>query len=250
MRLRQIALAARELSPTVTTLTEVLGIEVSFNDPGVGVFGLENAVMPMGETFLEVVSPVRDDASALRWIEKRGGDSGYMVILQCTDFADLDAEVGRARRAGLPTVWEGDVEGARTVHFHPRKLGAILSFDAMPTWDEWHWAGPNWPAHVRTERTGSIVGAELESPGPGRLAAEWALAVGTEPVADADGRPVITLPGGGRLVFVKGAAGEGVAGLEVEVADRAAFEKAAGKHGVLGADGAATISGTRFIPAE
>ena len=53
MQLRQIALAARELAPTVDTLTEVLGIEVAFNDPGVGVFGLENGVMPIGETFLE-----------------------------------------------------------------------------------------------------------------------------------------------------------------------------------------------------
>ena len=249
MRLRQIALAARDLAPTVTALTEVLGIEVSFNDPGVGVFGLENAVMPMGDTFLEVVSPVRDDASALRWIEKRGGDSGYMVILQCADFAAFEAEVARAKRADVPAVWEGDFEGARAVHFHPRKLGAILSLDAMPTWDEWRWAGPNWEGHVRTERTGSIVGAELESPDPARLAGEWARAVGIDPASDEDGRPVISLPEGGRLVFVKGT-GEGLAGLEVQVPDRDGFEKAARDHGVLGADGAATISGTRFIPAE
>ena len=96
MRLRQIALAATDLGGTVDALVDVLGIEVSFNDPGVGVFGLENAVMPIGETFLEVVSPVREDASARRWIERRGGDAGYMVILQCDDFATLDSEVGRA----------------------------------------------------------------------------------------------------------------------------------------------------------
>ena len=41
MRLRQIALAARDLSTTVDTLCEVLGIEVAFNDPGVATFGLE-----------------------------------------------------------------------------------------------------------------------------------------------------------------------------------------------------------------
>jgi hypothetical protein len=248
MRLRQIALAARELNPTVDALTDVLGIEVCFNDPGVGVFGLENAVMPMGETFLEVVSPVRADASAMRQIEKRGGDCGYMVILQCADFATLDAEVARAKKTGARVVWEGDHEGARTVHFHPRELGAILSLDAMPTFAEWRWAGPRWEDHVRGERTGSITGAEIESPDPAKLAERWASVVGIDAAPDADRRPVIDFPDGGRLVFVEGEGGEGVVGLEIQVADGDAFAAAARERGILGADGAATIAGTRFIP--
>ena len=250
MRLRQIALAASDLARTVDTLTDVLCIEVSFNDPGVGVFGLENAVMPIGETFLEVVSPVREDASARRWIERRGGDSGYMVILQCDDFATLDSEVGRAKQDGGKVVWEGDHEGARTVHFHPRELGAILSLDAMPTWDEWRWAGPSWEPHVRTGVTRAITGAELESPDPARLAERWSRVAGIDAEDDADGRPVIRFPRGGRLVFVLGEGGVGMVGVEVRVEDRAAFAERAEAHGVLGADGAATIAGTRFIPAD
>ena len=248
MRLRQIALAARDLASSVDALTDVLGIEVSFNDPGVGVFGLENAVMPVGETFLEVVSPVREDATALRWIEKRGGDSGYMVIVQCDDDADLDARVASARKAGGEVVWEGTHEGARTAHFHPRTLGAIFSLDAMPTWDEWKWAGPGWEQHVRRERATAITGAELESPDPAALAARWSALVGLPAEPDADGQPVITFPRGGRLVFVRSEAGEGVSGVELALADPAAFAEAAEKRGVLGADGAATIAGTRFIP--
>ena len=46
MRLRQIALAATDLTASVDALTDVLGIEVAFNDPGVAAFGLVNAVMP------------------------------------------------------------------------------------------------------------------------------------------------------------------------------------------------------------
>ena len=55
MRLRQVALVARKLGTAVEEIREVLGIEVGFADPGVGVFGLENAVLPVGDTFLEVV---------------------------------------------------------------------------------------------------------------------------------------------------------------------------------------------------
>jgi hypothetical protein len=249
MRLRQIALAASDLDETVGALTDVLGIEVGFVDPGVGAFGLVNAVMPVGETFLEVVSPVRDDATAKRWIEKRGGDAGYMVILQCDDVAALGREVARAEGVGAKKVWEGEHEGARTVHFHPRELGAILSFDGMPAWDDWVWGGPDWRDHVRTATSTAIAGAELASADPEQLASRWGEVVGTAPARDPEGRSVIALPRGGRLVFVPGDAGDALVGVELALADRAGFTARAEERGVLGADGAATIAGVRFIPA-
>lgn len=247
MRLRQIALAATDLDTTVEALTDVLGIEVAYNDPGVGVFGLVNAVMPIGETFLEVVSPVKEDATAARWIAKRGGDAGYMVILQCDDDAHLAAEVERAKTANASVVWEGRHQGAHTVHLHPRELGAILSFDAMPAWDEWLWAGPAWREHVRTRTATAIAGALIEGRDPEKLAPRWGEVVGVAPHGEPGGSRVIDLPRGGRIVFVPGD-GEGVVGVELAVADRAGFERRARARGVLGADGAATIAGTRFVP--
>ena len=41
-------------------------VEVAFRDPGVAAFGLQNAVMPIGRTFLEVVSPVQEGTTAGR----------------------------------------------------------------------------------------------------------------------------------------------------------------------------------------
>lgn len=248
MRLRQIALAATDLDASVELLTDVLGIEVAFRDPGVAAFGLVNAVMPIGETFLEVVSPVRDDATAKRWIAKRGGDGGYMVILQCQDDARLAAEVERAKQARASVVWEGRHEGGHTVHFHPRELGAILSFDAMPSFEDWVWAGPTWRAHVRTQAVTAITGAEIESPDPARLAGRWAEVVGVAPRTSGGDAPVIELPQGGRLVFVPSDGGEGVVGVELALADPQGFASRARARGVLGADGAATLVGTRFVP--
>src|SRR5512145_1003705 len=106
MRLRQIALVARELDSTVEVLCDVLGIEVAFHDPGVEVFGLRNAVMPLGDTFLEVVSPDRPGTSAGRLLERRGGDGGYMVIVQSQAKAADRARVGSL---GVRIVWEADL---------------------------------------------------------------------------------------------------------------------------------------------
>ena len=248
MRLRQLALAASDLAGTVDTLTSVLGIEVGFRDPGVATFGLDNAVMPIGETYLEVVSPVRADATAARWIHKRGGDSGYMVILQCDDYGHLEREVVRAREAGAVSVWEGEHDGARTVHFHPRELGAILSLDAMPAWEEWIWAGPRWREHRRTEVCTAITGAALESPDPGALAERWRRTLGLGQVETRAGVAALELPRGGSLRFLPSDSGEGVVEIDLACADRDAFRRRAKQRGVLADDGSARIAGVRFRP--
>ena len=99
MRLRQVALAARDLEPALLALQRVLGLGEPFRDPGVAEFGLENGVLPIGDAFLEVVSPAQPDTTAGRWIERRGGDAGYMAIFQTDDLAAARARDGGARRA-------------------------------------------------------------------------------------------------------------------------------------------------------
>ena len=63
LRMRQICLVARSLAPVVEEIRSVLGLEVCHRDPGVGKFGLENALFPVGDGYLEVVAPVRDGMS-------------------------------------------------------------------------------------------------------------------------------------------------------------------------------------------
>ncbi|HXZ86370.1 MAG TPA: hypothetical protein VEI82_12880, partial [Myxococcota bacterium] len=74
LRLRQIAIVARELRPVVEDLRAVLGIEPCFIDPGVAAFGLENTLLPVGNQLLEVVAPTRAGTAGGRHLERRGGD--------------------------------------------------------------------------------------------------------------------------------------------------------------------------------
>src|SRR5215510_4148755 len=87
LRLRQIALIARELAPVVEDVREVFGLEIACRDPEVAAFGLENAVFPVGNQFLEVLAPIREGTTGGRYLDRRGGDGGYMVISQCDDHA-------------------------------------------------------------------------------------------------------------------------------------------------------------------
>ena len=67
MRLRQIALVASDLAAAQANIAAVLGVDYAYDDPGVGKYGLRNAVFAIGDTFLEVVSlrlPARPPAGS------------------------------------------------------------------------------------------------------------------------------------------------------------------------------------------
>jgi hypothetical protein len=76
IRLRQVALVAADLDDGVSELCETFALRVCFKDPGVGAFGLHNALMVIGDQFLEVVSPLEDGTTAGRLLDKRSGDGG------------------------------------------------------------------------------------------------------------------------------------------------------------------------------
>ena len=171
MRIRQLALVAHDLEPVEKDLCESFGLEVCYRDPGVGVFGLHNGLMAVGDAFIEVVSPVKEDTTAGRYLERRGGDGGYMVIFQVPD---LGSARERIDRLGIRVVWEGSVPGISGMHLHPKDVpGAIVSFDQADPPDDWPWAGPNWRDHARTDVVGGIAAAEIQSDNPSALARRW-----------------------------------------------------------------------------
>jgi len=218
MRLRQVALVARDLDPVVADCSAVLGVEVAFRDPDVATFGLRNAVMPVGDTFLEVVSPIAGDTTAGRFLERRGGDGGYMVIVQIDDLA---AARRRLTELAVRVVFEVTLDDIATVHLHPRDVGgAILSLDVARPPESWRWAGPTWRAAVRTDVSAGLAGVEIEAREPVVMAARWGAVIGRAPTAAVGRAPEIALDDGViRFVPVR-ERGEGVAALEVRMNDR------------------------------
>jgi hypothetical protein len=172
LRLRQVVLVAPDLGPAVEEITATLGLEVCFHDPGVAEFGLENALFPVGDQFLEVVSPITEGTTAGRLLEKRGGAGGYMAIFQCDD---LDRRRARLPELGVRTIWQADLDDVRGTHLHPKDVGgAIISIDEAQPWDSWRWAGPSWEQHVRTDVVRGIAGIVVGAVDPPAMAARWA----------------------------------------------------------------------------
>ena len=106
LRIRQIVFAARELDTTLAEFQRALGLPVVYRDPLVAEFGLHNALMQLGDQFIEIVSPTRENTAAGRHLD-RHGDSAYMLILQ-TD--DLARDRARVDELGVRIVWQAKLE--------------------------------------------------------------------------------------------------------------------------------------------
>ena len=170
MDIRQIVMVSSLRDPIVSDLNKLFGLEVAFNDPGVGHFGLENAVMPLGTDFLEVVSPIEENTTAGRYLDKRGGDGGYMVIIQVDDFERSKSLVNDYK---IGIVWDTDLPEAKAIHLHPKQMGgAILSLDWMNPKESWKWAGPEWNNHITDDIKG-IDGIEIQASNPEEMFNRW-----------------------------------------------------------------------------
>jgi hypothetical protein len=185
VRLRQAVLVAAELEPAVERLRAELGLGEPYADPGVGAFGLVNAVMAVGDCFVEVVSPARPGTTAGRYLERHGGDGGYMLIFQLDD---LEGARERAASMGIRTVWRLDLADISGTHMHPADMrGAIVSLDDADPPGSWRWAGPEWTGRGGPRAPGRLLGVGLEVGDPGAVAARWAELLGLDEPPRDDG---------------------------------------------------------------
>ena len=222
MRIRQLALVARDLTPAVPHLKTVFGLGDGFEDPGVGSFGLVNTVLPVGDTFLEVVSPKQEGTTAGRLLERRAGDGGYMVIIQVDgDDLSLTRERDRMKDLGVRIVFDHALENIATLHLHPRDVGAaILSLDLACPSESWLWAGPDWESRTRSNLVHGIVGAALQSKDPQATAARWAQILDRPLESSREGDPAISLDAGSTLRFLPDRDGRGDGLSEIDLATK------------------------------
>ena len=176
-RLRQVALVAGDCDRVAGQLSRAFGWPAPFSDPGVAQFGLTNAVFAAGDTFIEVVSPAQPDTTAGRYLQRRGGDGGYMAIFQVPDLADARRRVAAL---GVRVVWTADLPDIAGTHLHPRDVpGAIVSLDWADPVQAWRWAGPSWTGQAAAGHApGGVTGLTIEVADPPAAAQRWAAVLG------------------------------------------------------------------------
>ncbi len=202
-RLRQAVIAVSDLEGSVALLRAGLGLGEPFADPAVAYFGLRNAVFAIGDTFLELVSPVQEGTPAGRLLERRGGDCGYMAMLQVDDAA---AARERARALGVREVFEVELDDISEAHLHPADIGgAIVSVSEPRPAASWRWGGPDWQQH---STPGGVRGITVAVAEPASVGRRWHDVAGGDVearfVADPDERGIVAieLEVGGRALVL------------------------------------------------
>ena len=259
LRMRQICLVAHDLAATEKLFADVLDLAVCFRDPAVGRWGLENILSPVGFSFLEVVAPKigqkPEDTPAGRYLERRHGDGGYMVILQASD--DVHPKLyARLPELGVRIATEMDYGEFRGVQLHPRDVGgAILSVDRNDLHlDEpnrpdqpWHPAGKEWPNMEPSKLISGFRAAELQSADPLKLAERWAEVLDRTLSVDAHANPCIHLDDATlRFVEARDGRGEGLGGLDLGCRDVESVLGRASNAGLMVDDDTVMLCGTRL----
>jgi len=246
LRLRQICLVTEPIEPAASQLAAILGLNICYRDPHVGKYGLENVLIPVDTTLLEIVAPIEPGTAAGRFLDKTKGHGGYMAIFCCDD---PDARGRHAATLGVRTANVIDHAPYHGVQLHPRDCrAAFIELNHTSGSDNirgpYPPAGPDWDKAIRTDVTQALTAVEMQSLDPADLAAHWGRILALPVSEGADGNAELKLPNA-TFRFVQGAS-EAMTALTFKVADVGKVREAAKAQGVSSAPGGFTIAGVEF----
>ena len=251
IQLRQICLVARKLEPVIQNLTAILGVNRCFVDPGVGVFGLENTLMPIGRNFLEVVAPIEKNTAGGRYLDRRHGDGGYMVITQADSLESQQQIRQNALDNGVRIAHETIREDWNLCQLHPGDLKAAFFEIESDSHNDFHghWnpvGGLGWEDKVKQDVTTDYLGVELQSPEPLELAELWGKVAGLNIERNGEEFSMDLNNATIRFVEAEDGRGPGLGGIDIAVADRDYILSEAEKRDCFVSEDRVDICGTRW----
>jgi methylmalonyl-CoA epimerase len=123
--LDHVAIAVRSLEKTLPLYEEALGLKCSGFEE-VPTQKVRVAVLPIGETRIELLEPTAPDGPIARFIDRKG-EGLHHIALRVPGVAD---ELVRLDAAGVPLIDReprSGAEGARIAFLHPKALGGVLA---------------------------------------------------------------------------------------------------------------------------
>lgn len=223
LRLRQIAMVAPDLGAVEAEVGRIVVADVCYRDPGVGKYGLHNALWALGGTFLEALAPLQEGTTAGRYMARRGGATGYMVILDVDDIASVRARLAALNIRIVEDLTVGDEKlHATALHLHPRDTGGcLLSIDRhgpdASMLGSYMWAGAHWHRHASADL--AISGALMTCDDPAATAARWGAILDRAPARHGEGWRIMLDNGALDFVPNADARGEGLAAIRVHGLD-------------------------------
>ena len=124
-KIDHLGIVVHDLDAAVERWQKLLGLTVTHREV-VEDQGVEVAKMPVGESAIELISPVREGTGVAKYLEKRGEGIHHI----CLEVADLEAELERMAAAGARLIDSSPRVGAGgdlVAFIHPKSTNGVLT---------------------------------------------------------------------------------------------------------------------------
>jgi len=120
-----IGVAVEDLDAAIALYRDRLGMAEQHRET-VEEFGVEAALLEIGEAHVELLTPVSAESGMAKFLEKNG--PGMHHVAYRTE--DIDATLAQVRSAGLRLIDEEPrtgIRGSRVAFLHPKSTGSVLT---------------------------------------------------------------------------------------------------------------------------
>ena len=138
-RIEHVAIAVNDLDAFVDTLTDKLGLTLEYTE-AFPQYRTKMAMLPVGETYLEVIQPTAPTSDTARWIADRG--EGLYHI--CLEVDDIEGALAELKEKGVRLLDEAPRAGhanTRIAFLDPKSTADVLielvQMPAAPVGDQY-----------------------------------------------------------------------------------------------------------------
>ena len=120
-----IGVAVEDLDESIALYRDRFGMREQHRET-VEEFGVEAALLEIGEAHVELLTPIQPDSAVARFLEKNGPGMHHVAYRT----TDIDAELERMSRSGVRMIDEQARTGireSRVAFVHPKSTGGVLT---------------------------------------------------------------------------------------------------------------------------
>ncbi len=124
MKIDHIGIATRELKEATAVWRDALGLRVEFTED-IAEQGVRIAMLPIGETHIELLEPLTQESPVGKFLEKRGPGIHHIAIR----VDDIEATLGQLKEKGARLIDEAPRIGAGgclVAFIHPSSTNGVL----------------------------------------------------------------------------------------------------------------------------
>ncbi len=112
-KIEHIAIAVSDLDAAIEHYKDVWGLEVSHRER-VEEQGVEEAMLPLGGVFLQLLAPTSPDSTVAKFIERRGEGLHHIAY----EVEDLEGSLATLKEKAVPLIDESPAAGAADTRSH------------------------------------------------------------------------------------------------------------------------------------